>query len=377
MGAVTPDTQPLRIFLVAGESSGDLHGAHVIEALRELAPDVECEGLGGMRMEAAGMNLRFDLAGMAIMGFIEVVKRLSFIRRLLNDTAAHIAATKPDCLVLIDYPGFNIRLAERAHAANVPVVYYISPQVWAWKRGRIQTLARVVRKMLVILPFEFDLYREAGLDCAYVGHPLLDELESVTLRDTYRDGTVIGLLPGSREQEIRRILPVMIEVAQGILGKYPNARFVAPCVDASREAQIREAAGAFPLETVVGGAYDVLHGARFCLVASGTATVETALFRVPMIVLYKVAPVTYWLARMLVRVDHIGMVNILAGKRIVPEFVQGDARAALVLPRALELIEDSPAREQMLSDLGEVRNALGGPGASRRAAEAILEVARG
>jgi lipid-A-disaccharide synthase len=229
--------------------------------------------------------------------------------------------------------------------------------------------------MLVILPFEESLYRDAGVDCTYVGHPLLDHLETLDLSDAYREGMVIGLLPGSREQEIRRILPLMIEIAHGIREKHPDARFVAPCVDHQREAQIQAAADGFPLETAVGGAYDLLHGARFCLVASGTATVETTLFRVPMIVLYKVAPMTYWLARWLVRVDHIGMVNILAGRRIVPEFVQRAANAADVLPKALELIEDGPAREQMIRDLDEVRQSLGGPGASRRAAEQILEVA--
>jgi len=366
----------MRIFFVAGESSGDMHGAHVVEALREMNPSVNCEGLGGVRMAEAGMTLRFDLAGMAIMGFVEVVKKLGFMRGLLNDTASDLVANPPDCLVLIDYPGFNIRLAERVREANIPIVYYISPQVWAWKPGRIHQLARLVRKMLVILPFEEPLYRAVNVDCTYVGHPLMDHIETLQLSDTYRDGMVIGLMPGSREQEIQRIFPVMIEVAQGIRARYPDARFVVPCVDADRQAQIQSAAGDFPLETVIGGAYDVLHGARFCLVASGTATVETAIFGVPMIVMYRVAPATYWLARLLVRVEHIGMVNILAGKRIVPEFVQGDADAAKVLPQALELIGDGSARDQMIDDLAEVRCALGEAGASRRTAEAIIEVAK-
>ena len=373
MGAVI---RGMRVFFVAGESSGDMHGAHVIAALRALDPAIECEGLGGTRMTEAGMRLRFDLAGMAIMGFVEVVKKLRFMRRLLNETADHLIATKPDCLVLVDYPGFNIRLAERVHDAKIPIVYYISPQVWAWKAGRVQQLARLVRKMLVILPFEEPLYRDVGVDCTYVGHPLLDHVDTKRPSEAYGEGMVIGLLPGSREQEIRRILPVMLEVARGIRERYPDARFVAPCVDVDREAQIREAAQAFPLETTVGGAYDVLRGARFCMVASGTATVETALFGVPMVVMYKVAPMTYWLARWFVRVEHIGMVNILAGRRIVPEFIQQDATASEVLPRVLELIEDGPARERMVSDLAEVRAALGGPGASKRAAEQILEVAK-
>jgi len=363
-----------RLFFVAGESSGDIHGAHLIRAVNEMEPDVQCEGLGGQHMAAAGMTLHFDLAGHAIMGFTEIVKSLGMIRRLFHDTAARLEASPPDALVLIDYPGFNLRLAREARRRGIPVIYYISPQIWAWKRGRIRTIAQLVRKMLVILPFEKELYEQAGVDCVYVGHPLLDHVPTVRIDGTLRDGLIIGVLPGSRQQEIQRLLPVMLEIARGIRQQYPEARFVAPCVNPEREAQIRAMAGAFPLEILVGKTYEVLDAARFCLVASGTATLEAALFGVPFVVLYKISRLSYWIARAVVRVDHIGLVNILAGKRIVPEFIQHEATVETVLPTALELLDDSPARRRMLDELARVRQSLGAGGASRRAAAEILNV---
>ncbi len=363
-----------RVYFSAGESSGDMHGANLIRAMRELDPNIECVGYGGQRMAAAGMTLQQDLASQAIMGFAEVVKHLSFFRELYRRTVMDFEYQPPDCLVVIDYPGFNMQIMKRAQLLGIPVVWYISPQVWAWKKGRIYVIARNAKKVLVILPFEERIYKHLGVDCTYVGHPLLDQIAATEIKGTYEGSTTIMLMPGSRAQEIERHLATMIEVARGIREKYPEARFVAPLVDAAREAQVRALADGFPLETTIGNTYELLSAARFCLVASGTATVETTLFGVPMIVMYKVSPITYWLARMLVRVAHIGMVNLLAGKRIVPEFVQGEANAARILPEALELIADGPRREQMLADLQSVREKLGGPGASKRAAEQVLAV---
>ena len=364
-----------RIFISAGEASGDMHGANLIKALRAIDPQLLCDGLGGQRMARAGLNLRFDLAEKAIMGFTEVVKSLGMIRRIFNDTISFLRETRPDCLVLIDYPGFNMRLGKRAKELGIPVVYYISPQVWAWKKGRVFVLAKFIEKMLVILPFEEDLYTRAGVPCRYVGHPLLDHIGGAAVEGRYRGSLVIGLLPGSREQEIRRLMGVMVGVAQGIREKYPDARFVVPCVDAQREAQIRSLAGGFPVETSIGGMYETLDAARFCLVASGTATLETALFGVPMAVMYKISGMSHWIARRLVNVQHIAMVNILAGRGIVPEFIQHDACVEKILPTALNLIEDSTARAAMLQDLAELKRSLGGAGASQRAAEEIMTIA--
>ena len=203
-----------RIFFVAGESSGDIHGANLIRALREREPELVCEGLGGTRMAAEGMTLRYDLAGRAIMGFVEVLKSLRFIRRLFYETLETIKANPPDCLVLLDYPGFNLELAKRVKPLGIPIVYYISPQVWAWKKKRIHTIARLVDKMLVILPFEEKLYRDIWVDGVYVGHPLLDQIPRIEVKTLYPGEMVVGLLPGSREQEIRRILPPMLASAE-------------------------------------------------------------------------------------------------------------------------------------------------------------------
>jgi lipid-A-disaccharide synthase len=363
-----------RVFFVAGEASGDIHGANLVRALRALDPGIHCEGLGGGRMEAAGMTLRYDLAGDAIMGFTEVVKKIIPIRRLFLDTVAHLRATRPGALVLIDYPGFNIRLAKEAHALGIPVVYYISPQVWAWKKGRIHTLAAYVRRMLVIFPFEEALYQKVNVDVQYVGHPLLDHIAQYQPAQSFAGDPVIGLLPGSRLQEIERLTPVMIATARGILKQHPGARFVTPAISEARAARIRAIAGDFPLEVITGGMYDVLSAARFCLVASGTATLETALFGVPLLILYKVGAMNYWLARLLVDIRFIGIVNILAERGVVPEFIQHDAHPDRILPRALELIGDTPARAAMLDELNAVRQLLGGPGASQRAAAAILDI---
>jgi len=328
-------------------------------------------------MSAAGMELVHDVAGRGIMGFTEVLKSFGWIRRVFLDTVARLRASRPDCLVVIDYPGFNLRLARQARGLGIPVVYYISPQVWAWKKGRIRTIAERVTKMLVILPFEEALYREAGVDCAYVGHPLLDQISGFNPSGLFEGERVIGLLPGSREQEIARLMGTMIDVARGIRAAYPGARFVVPCVDVAREAQVRSLARGFELETVVDEPYEVLSSARFCLVASGTATLETALFGVPMLIVYKTTPVNYWIARNVVKIEHIGLVNILAGREIVPEFIQHDADPLKILPHALDLIGDTPRRVQMESDLRAVRESLGGPGASERAAREILAVAGG
>lgn len=367
-----------RVFFSAGESSGDLHGGNLIRALRTLDPAIQCEGIGGQRMADAGMELRYDLAERAIMGFTEVIRSFALIRRLFNDTVERLRTTPPDALVLIDYPGFNMRLGKKARELNIPVIYYISPQVWAWKKGRVHTLAEFVDKMLVILPFEKEIYDRVKLECRFVGHPLIDHIRSVPIQGTLEDSDrpLVGLLPGSREQEIGRILPVMIEVARALHETDPALRFVVPCVDTLREAQVRSIARDFPIETVIGLTYEVLHAARICLVTSGTATVETALFGVPFVVLYITSTPTYFLARMLVKIEMIALVNILAGKKIVPEFIQSDARASTILPVVRELLEDSPRRATMIQELGQVKEALGAEDASAAAAQEVLHLAR-
>ena len=366
------------VFLIAGEPSGDMHGAHLVEALCAADPDLRCSGLGGRRMEQAGMELHYDLAADAVMGFVEVLRKALPLRRLFLDTLARVRRERPDCVVLIDYPGFNLRFAKAVHAFGIPVVYYISPQVWAWKRKRLDTLARVVSRMLVILPFEEDLYRDKGVYCVYVGNPLLDEVASSRgSHPDEEDRLVVGLLPGSRPQEIERIAPVMAETGAALLESYPGLKFLTPCLNEERGAQIRSAMGGLPVEILVGGMHEVLGRARCCLVASGTATLETALFEVPMCIVYRVNALSYWLARLLVRIRFIGLVNILLNREVVPELIQHDAVAAKIVPVMRELIEDTETRRLMLLNLQEVKRRLGPPGASERAAAEILDLING
>ncbi len=366
----------MKVFLCAGENSSDQHGAHVIEELLKLDPSVQCIGLGGPRMERAGMELRYNLAETSLLGFVEVIKSIGMIRRLFKETVAYFEQARPDVVVLIDYPGFNLRLAERAHGLGIPVLYYIGPQVWAWRRGRVRVVKKFVDKMLVILPFEPKIYEEAGVPCAYVGHPLVDHIAEVRVPDTFAGPRVIGLLPGSRSQEIRHILPIMIEVARAIRKRYPDARFVAPCVDDARAEQIRAIVGDFPVETAVGGMYEVLRAARFAMVASGTATVETTLFRVPMVMVYSGSAISVWLARKFVgsRINAISIANILAGRHIFPEFIQEQARVENILPHAFDLIEDTDRRRKMIEDYDMVRGMLKG-GASKAVAQEIVAMA--
>ncbi len=362
------------LFFIAGEASGDMHGANLIRALREADPDLRYSGLGGQRMAAAGMELVYDLAGDAIMGFVEVLRKGRSLRRLFLDTVARVRRERPDCVVLIDYPGFNIRFAEAIQGLDIPVVYYVSPQVWAWKRKRLDVLARLVTKMLVIFPFEEELYRDKGVDCVYVGHPLLDEISGHGAPELQCNGKTVALLPGSRTQEIKRIAPVMAGVAKELLALHPDLRFLTPCINEARAAQVREILGNLPVEVKVGGMYDVLARARCALVASGTATLETALFGVPMCIVYRVNPISYWLARLLVHIPFIGIVNILAEREVAPEFIQGRAVAEKIAPVMQTLFGETETRRRMLNNFQELKRRLGGPGASRRAADEILRL---
>lgn len=368
-----PKQSMKHIFLIAGEPSGDMHGAHLIRALRAADPELRCSGLGGVQMQQAGMELHYDLAADPVMGFVEVLRKALPLRRLFLDTLERVRRERPRCVVLIDYPGFNLRFAKAVHALGIPVIYYIGPQVWAWKRKRLDTLARVVSRMLVIFPFEEDLYRDKGVDCVYVGHPLLDEIARTDHSDTKNNGApIIGLLPGSRAQEIRRIAPVMAQTGISLLKKYPELQFVTPCLDEARAAELRLLMAGLPVEIVIKGMHQVLAQSRCCLVASGTATLETALFGVPMCIVYKVNPLSYWLARLFVRIPFIGLVNIVLEREAVPELIQHEAVPEKILPIMEELVEDSEKRRRMEEDLEEVKRRLQPPGASTRAAAEIL-----
>lgn len=361
-----------RLFFIAGEPSGDLHAARLIAAVRERRPDWRIAGYGGPGMQDAGMELCFDLASMAVMGIVEVVRHLGTIRKLLDDLRIRLDRDRPDALVLVDYPGFNLRAAAMARECGIPVIYYISPQVWAWKKRRIYTLARRVNRMLVILPFEVELYRKVGVPCDYVGHPLLDDPFLADPPPVQGRPPVLAVLPGSREQEIRRIGPVLVETARQYLRRHPETRLVCAAVNGERAEQIRALAPDLPLDIRVGGMREVLARARGALVASGTATLQTALAGVPMLVVYRMHPLTFLLAAAVVRVPHISLVNLLAGREIVPELLQGRARPDVLMPELEALMEEGARRDAMLRDLQGLREKLGGPGASARTAEILI-----
>lgn len=373
-----------RLFIVTGEASGDAHGANLAKALRALRPDSELVGVGGHRMAEAGVELvtglkRLDHMGLpgpsVLLGAYHNYRRLAGI---LN-------RTRFDAVVFIDHPGLNLRLARVAKAAGQRVVYYIAPQIWAWAPGRITLIRQVVDQMLVILPFEQALYQQAGVPCEFVGHPLLDQVapsyNPLELRRRFGlegGGPVIGLLPGSRESEIRSLLPILLEAATLILKQEPSARFVlAQAGSVSDELLASQLQGReVPVTVVKDQASEVMACADVLLVASGTATLQAAIVGTPMVLLYTTAWLTYWIVRLKILVQWIGLVNIVAGRSVVPELIQQEATPDRVSKEAMKLLRDPEAAMAMKEALREVRESLGKPGASSRAAEAILKVCR-
>ncbi|MEX5213205.1 MAG: lipid-A-disaccharide synthase [Nitrospiraceae bacterium] len=373
-----------RIFIVTGEASGDAHGANLAQALRAQRPDCELIGVGGHRMAEAGVDLITGLKRLDHMGFPgPSVLRGAYhnYRRL----AGLLKATVFDAVVFIDHPGLNLRLARVAKAAGQRVVYYIAPQIWAWAPGRIKLIQRVVDQMLVILPFERALYQRAGVPCEFVGHPLLDQVapsyNSAELRRQFGlegTGPVIGLLPGSRESEVRSLLPILLDAANRVREREPSARFVlaqAGSIAGTLLAGQLQAC-AVPVTVVKDRASEVMACADVLWVASGTATLQAAIVGTPMVLLYTTAWLTYWIARYKILVQWIGLVNIVAGRTIVPELIQREATPERLSEEAMRLLRDPEAARTMKEALRKVRESLGKPGASHRAAEAILKVCR-
>jgi len=385
MNAPPPDPpateKPLSLMIVTGEVSGDMHAAAVLREARRLRPGLKAFGIGGDALRAAGMDVAVDVSEMSVMGITEVLRRLGFFRRVMRQMTDLAVRSRPDAVLLVDYPGFNLRFAARAHAAGLRVVYYICPQVWAWQRSRIPRMAQIVDKLIAIFPFEPDHFRGTGLDAEFVGHPLVDEAEAALQRPRqelpWRGAPRLALLPGSRPHEIRRLLPVMLETAAhlrrafpdlGILVAAPSDREAALAAQIEKDAPCEHG----PVVCVAGKTREILRQADAALVKSGTSTVEAALMQCPMSIAYRVSPLTYLLGKMLVRVPHIGMANIVAGRRVCPEFVQSDVRAEHMAAALRPLLEDTPQRQSMCHGLAGIRAALGERGASARAAQALL-----
>jgi lipid-A-disaccharide synthase len=325
--------------------------------------------------QIAGAQFKNWIGDAAVLGLWEVLRKYGYFREQFRQTLNEIQESKPDAVVLIDYPGFNLRLARalRRQSQHHKTIYYISPQVWAWNRGRIKKMARFIDLVLCIFPFEADLYAASGLRAVFVGHPMIERLEKQKI-DTHRDPNLIGLFAGSRSREVRKIFPVMIEAARRLLQLNPNLRFqvAAASEELAREMSER-LADRQAIKITVGQTATIMQRAFVGMVASGSATLEAAYFGMPFVLIYKVAWPTYVAARLVVNVDFLGMPNLLAGKEVVPEFIQHEAKPDAIVKAVRLLMEDSPGRDRMISDFDAITSKLGGAGASERAAQAILE----
>ena len=374
-----------RIFIVTGEASGDLHGANLAGAIRALRPDVELVGVGGSRMQAAGVTL---LPGIRRVDTMGVSLGLAHLRAGIHNLvmlAQYLRRTPLDAVVFIDHPGINLRLARVAKWVGQRVIYYIAPQVWAWAPIRMRLIRKRVDHAVVILPFEEPLYRRAGVRCTFVGHPLLDEVAPSYDRDELRkrfgldsSAPVVGLLPGSRESEVRALFPVMLQAAAQLVRRHPGAQFMvaqAPSIASGLLASLSAEAGV-TVQMAKDQASEVMAASDALLVASGTATLQAAVVGTPMVLAYRTSWLTYWLARWLIRIPWIGLVNIVAGRSIVPELIQMDATPERMSAEVSRLLTDGPAARQMRAELRQVRDSLGSPGASRRAAAVVLAECR-
>lgn len=362
-----------RLYVIAGEASGDLHGANFIRALHERAGEgqVQVRAWGGDRMQAAGADVVKHYRDLAFMGFTQVLLNLRTILRNIKACKADILQFRPEAVVLIDYPGFNLRIAAFARANGIKVFYYISPQLWAWKAGRIKAIRRDVDRMFVILPFEKDWYAERGMKVDFVGHPLLDAIaqeEFATGVDTTTDHRpVVALLPGSRLQEIRRMLPDMLAVAK----EFPDHRFVVAAAPSVPQEFYRGIIGTVPAELVPGRTYGLLRQAQAALVTSGTATLETALIGPPEAVCYSGGALNIWLAKRFIQVPFISLVNLIMGREVVRELIQRDMRPKALRAELQRLLHDEDYRRRMQADFLELRARLGGPGASAHVADQV------
>ncbi|MEO8481407.1 MAG: lipid-A-disaccharide synthase [Acidobacteriota bacterium] len=372
-----------RVLISCGEASGDLYAGALTRELRRQDPTISVAGFGGPQLAAAGAELLADYRRFAVTGLVEAIRVLPRSWRMLRLIEAAARESRPDVFVAIDFPDFNFRLLKPIHQMGIPIVYYISPQLWAWRAGRINQVRRYVSKMLVIFPFEVDVYERAGVPVEFVGHPLLELASATQPRERWRvahgldpSRPVLALLPGSRPNEVSRMLPVFVDALPRIAAAVPGVQFVvarAPSLSDDLFAQIQHSAVATIVE---GETDDVLAAADAVVTASGTATVQTAIHGTPMVIVYRLSTLTYAMARRFVKVSTYGMVNLIAGRQIVPELIQDDCTPERVADAAVSILTDQPRIQTMRADIAAMRANLGGPGASERAARAVLSAVR-
>ena len=361
----------MNIAIVAGEVSGDIQAGRLVAEIRKQLPGAGVWGMGGTHMEAAGCELIYDITQWALIGFWEVVKNYKKIRKVFWGLLDEIKKRRPRVVILVDYPGFNLRLARRIKTLGIPVVYYISPQVWAWGRGRIKQIRELVDKMIVVFPFEEEIYAKEGVPVDFVGHPIIDVLENrIPAKEAFRKEIgvgpgerLIGILPGSRMQEVNRHLPVFLPVTRQI----PGAKFV---IGAASE-EIADLIKNVNVPVMIGRTYDIMEASDLILTSSGTATLETACFGTPMVVIYKINWITYLFIKKMIKIPFIAMVNVVSGNKVVPELIQNKATAENITREALKIL-DNP--EVIRKQLAGVRKKLGSPGVVKKAAKIVCEV---
>ena len=368
----------MKYYIIAGEASGDLHGSNLVASIRQKDPGAKIRAWGGEKMRRNGANVVKNYHDLAFMGFVEVLMNLNTILKNFNICKKDITEFNPDALILIDYPGFNLKIAKWAKKKGFKVFYYISPQVWAWKRRRVYTIKKVVDKMLCILPFEKKFYDNYDVDCQFVGHPLLDEIAKVEPVDKdkfYKANRLnpkkelIALLPGSRKQEVSRMLTVMLDVVK----MFPNYQFVIACAPSLPVSYYKRIIGEKSnVRLVVNRTYQLLQLSSAAIVTSGTATLETALLDVPEVVCYKANKISYLIARQVARVKYICLVNLIMDRLVVKELIQGDMTANSIRDELQSLLNNSKRQKKLLEDYEELKYVLGNAGASNRAAETII-----
>lgn len=380
----TPMTNPAKPYTVlfsAGESSGDQHAAHMFQEMRRLCPDIRGIAMGGSKMRQAGIDIRFDSSGIGVIGLVEVLKHYGEIRRALKVMKAIVAEEKPDLLVCVDYKEFNLKLAQFAKRHGVKVLFYVSPQVWAWRPGRVVTYGKAIDMMAVIFPFETQYYEAEKVPVRYVGHPSVDKVhplrgkdEDMALFGLDAGRPVVGILPGSRSNEIKRMLPVMLQAAMLLAQRNPALQFVLPQADSVADLTLQAYLNTCPLaiKVVKQQTYDAIQCCDAIMTTSGTASLEIALLGVPMLIAYRLSPLTYWLGRMLVKIPFIGLPNIVAGRSVVKELIQERVTAENLADEIMRLLDDPQYRTACIEGLRQVRSELGSGGGSTAMAELAM-----
>jgi len=372
-----------KLMVIAGEASGDLHGGHVIKALKAQLPDLELFGTGGTHLEEAGVRLSHRAEDMAVIGFKEVLKNYSYYKGIFNQLVAQLDEQKPDAVFLVDYAGFNLRFAKEARKRSIPVIFYVAPQVWAWKKGRVKTMKKVIDHLLVLFPFEVEFFANEGMNAHCFGHPLLDIVHPSQSREAYRqhhqlpnDQKLVALLPGSRKNEVIKHLPLLLEMAEHLATLVPGVQFLYPLAPTvpldTIQAQVD--ACSVPVHLVQGETYDAVASSDFAVVASGTATLETAILETPLLIFYKVAATSYAIGRYLLGIKAIGLPNIVLGDAVVPEFVQSKTEPQKMAEQVAGYLSDPETYSIQKRHLKRLREKLGLPGAYEKTASFVTDL---